>query len=85
MQKNRKVWLWISAAVSMVVGLILVLKGSGAGWFLIILGIVDIGASTDVGDSLAVKHPLLTRWSLIIISFLLILLTVIILSVMNIR
>jgi hypothetical protein len=84
-KKNQKVWLWVSAAVSMVVGFILVLKGSGAGWFLIILGIVDIGASTDAGDNLAVKHPLFTRWSLIILSFLLILLTVIILSVMNMK
>jgi hypothetical protein len=39
MNNRQRVWLWLSAAVLFIVGFILVLNDSGAGWFLIILGI----------------------------------------------
>ena len=43
MDNRKKVWLWLSAAISFITGFILVLNDSGAGWFLIIMGIVYIG------------------------------------------
>jgi hypothetical protein len=79
MSTRQKVWLWLAAAISMIVGFILVLNDSGAGWFLIILGIIDIGASTRAGKGLTESNPGLVRWgltgvSLLLVSLLLILL-----------
>jgi hypothetical protein len=36
MKIQDKVWLWLAAAVSMVMGSVLVLNNNAAGWFLII-------------------------------------------------
>ena len=49
MYNRQRLWLWVAAAASFVVGLILVWNDSGAGWFLIIMGVVYIGASTGAG------------------------------------
>jgi hypothetical protein len=46
MNKNNRTWLWLSAIVSFAGGFILVLNDSGAGWFLIIMGMVYIGSLT---------------------------------------
>jgi hypothetical protein len=78
MLNRQKVWLWLAAVISMVVGFVLVLKDSGAGWFLIIMGIVDIGASTRAGQGLAPSNPSLVRWGLIGVTLLLILLAVVV-------
>ena len=79
LQMNRQsAWLWMSAAVSFIVGFILVLNDSGAGWFLIILGIIDIGASTRAGQGAAVSNPSLARWGLVGVSVLFILLTAVV-------
>jgi hypothetical protein len=77
MQNRDKAWLWVSAAVSFVVGLILVLNDSSAGWFLILMGIIYIGASTRAGQGLAESNPRLVRLGLIGVSVLLVLLAVI--------
>ena len=45
-------WLWLSAAVSALVGLLLVWNDSSAGWFLIVLGAIDLGLSTRGGKEL---------------------------------
>jgi hypothetical protein len=37
MDKRQRTWTWLAAVMSFVVGLILVLNDSGAGWFLIII------------------------------------------------
>jgi len=51
MSKNSKTWLWFSAILSFVVGFMLVLNDSGAGWFLIIMGIVYISGTTRAGQA----------------------------------
>lgn len=75
---RQKAWLWLSAALSFIVGFILVLNDSGAGWSLIILGIIDIGASTRAGQGVAASNPSLARWGLVGVSVLFILLAVVV-------
>ena len=65
MYNRERIWLWAAAAVSFVVGLILVLSDSGAGWFLIILGMSYLGVSTRAGQGRAASNPSLGRWGLI--------------------
>jgi hypothetical protein len=65
MTKQDQIWLWLSAALSMVMGSILVLNGTGAGWFLIILGFTFLGASTKAGQKWVDSRLNLARWGLI--------------------
>ena len=58
MQNRQRVWFWLAAAILFVVGFILVMNDSTAGWFLIIMGITYIGASTRAGQSWATSTPL---------------------------
>jgi hypothetical protein len=76
MDKQDKIWMWSSAAVSMAMGFILVLNDSGAGWFLVILGITIIGTSTGAVQKWTDSNPHLTRWGLIGVTLLTILLIV---------
>jgi hypothetical protein len=62
MYNREGIWLWSAAAVSFLVGLILVLNDSGAGWFLIILGMSYLGVSTRAGQGWAASNPSLGRW-----------------------
>jgi hypothetical protein len=78
MDNRQKVWLWLAAAVSFIVGFILVLNDSGAGWFLIIMGITYISASTRAGQGLAASNPSLVRWGLVGVTALLVLLVIIV-------
>lgn len=78
MHNRQKAWLWLSAAVSFVVGFVLVLNDSGAGWFLIIMGIIYIGTSTRAGQGLAASNPRLVRWGLVGVTLLLVLLAVVV-------
>jgi hypothetical protein len=50
MNKTDKLWLWITAAVSIVLGFVLVLNNTLAGWFLIFLGLMYIAASAGIGQ-----------------------------------
>jgi len=68
----------LAAAVSFVVGFILVLSDSGAGWLLIILGMSYIGVSTRAGQAWAASNPSLVRWGLIGGTLLLVLLAVVV-------
>lgn len=77
MHNSQKIWLWISAAVLFVVGFVLVSNDSGAGWFLILLGITYLGASTRAGKELAASNPSIARWGLVGVTLLLILLAII--------
>ncbi len=77
MENRQKTWLWISAAASFIVGILLVWKDSGAGWFLIIMGITYLGALTRPGQEWAVSNPSLTRWGLVGVTLLLILLAIV--------
>ena len=78
MHSHQRAWLWLAAAVSFVVGFILVLSDSGAGWFLVIMGIIYIGASTRAGQGLAASNPSLVRWGLVGVTLLLVLLAVVV-------
>ncbi len=78
MQDRERPWLWLSAAASFVVGVLLVMNDSAAGWFLIIMGIVYIGASTRAGRGLAASDPRLRRWGLVGVAMLLIALAIVV-------
>ena len=77
MDNRQRAWLWAGAAFAFVAGLILVLNDSGAGWFLLILGISYLGASTRFGREWAVSNPSLARWGFVGGSLLLVLLVVV--------
>jgi hypothetical protein len=66
-----------SAVALFVVGLLLVLNDSAAGWFLIILGITYLGASTRAGQAWSASNPSLVRWGLIGVTLLLVLLVIV--------
>ncbi len=77
MSASPGVWLWISAAVSFIVGALLVMNDSSAGWFLIILGIIDLGATRSGKQGQAVSNRGWIRWGLIAATLLLVVLAVI--------
>ena len=72
MNKNQRIWLWLSAIVSFAVGFILVLNDSGAGWFLIIMGMVYIGSLTRPGQTWAEANLRTTQRALVGITVLLV-------------
>lgn len=78
MYNRQRAWLWLSAAVSLIVGLILVMNDSSAGWFLVIMGIIYIGVSTRAGQGWATSNPNLARWGLVGLTVLLVLLTILV-------
>jgi hypothetical protein len=77
MHNRQRTWLWLSIAVSLVVGFILILNDSSAGWFLIIMGIIFLGASTRLSQGLAVDNPSLVKWGLVGIALLIVLLAIV--------
>ena len=78
MQNRQRAWFWLTAVVLFVVGFMLVMNDSTAGWFLIILGITYLGSSTRAGQSWATSNPSIARWGLIGVTLLLILLVVVV-------
>ncbi len=82
MNASPQIWLWVSATISLIAGFLLVMNDSGAGWFLIIMGIIDIGASTRPGRAWATTNPTLARWGLVAATALLLLLVLIVGSVL---
>ena len=78
MYNRQSAWLWLSAAVSFIVGLILVMNDSSAGWFLVIMGIIYIGVSTRAGQGWAASNPRFARWGLIGVTLLLVLVTILV-------
>ena len=66
MQNRSRVWLWSAAAISFIMGVILLLNdSSGAGLFFILMGITYIGASTRAGQAWKASNPSLGRWGII--------------------
>ncbi len=66
MNNRSRAWLWSAAAISFIMGIILVLNdNSGAGAFFIVMGITYIGISTRAGQAWAASNPSLVRWGLI--------------------
>lgn len=78
MAKRQRTWIWLTAALSFVVGLILVLADSGAGWLFVIFGMSYLGISTRAGQAWAASNPRLARWGLIGVALLLVLLVVVV-------
>ena len=69
--------LWLSAAVALIVGFLLIMRDSAAGWFLILLGIIDIGAAARPGQALAPSNRGLVRWGLVGLTLLLVVLVIV--------
>ena len=78
MYNRQSAWLWLSAAVSFTVGLLLVVNDSSAGWFLVIMGIIYIAGSTRAGQGWAASNPRFARWGLVVLTLLLVLLVVVV-------
>ncbi|HSB91192.1 MAG TPA: DUF333 domain-containing protein [Anaerolineales bacterium] len=74
MENRQRNWLLLSAVASFVAGVFLVWKDSGAGWFLILLGIIDLGASARAGRASMEPNPRALRWGLIGVTLMLVLL-----------
>jgi hypothetical protein len=82
MGDRQRTWLWLSAAVSFIVGFIFVLNDSGAGWFLIVMGIIYLSFLTRAGQRLAGSNPVYVRWGLVGVTLLVVLLAVVVGAVM---
>ena len=78
MNNRQSIWYCISAIASLIAGFLLVMNDSGAGWFLVIMGIVYLGVSTHAGQGLTESNPDLARWALIGVTVLFILLTIVV-------
>jgi hypothetical protein len=76
MSNRQRIWIWIAAAVSFVVGIVFILSDGGAGWFFVILGMTYLGISTRAGQTWAESNPRLTGWGLVGGALLLVLLAV---------
>jgi len=79
MQNRSRAWLWSAAAISFIMGIILLLNdNSGPGLFFILMGITYIGASTRAGQAWKASNPSLGRWGIIGGSLLLVLLVIVV-------
>jgi hypothetical protein len=78
MNNRQRNWNWAAAAVSFVVGLLLVLNDSSAGWIFFIIGIGYLGIATRAGQGWAAANPSLAKWGLVAVTILLIALIVIV-------
>ncbi len=76
MQNRQRAPWWAAAAVSLILGLVLVWRGNHNGWFLVVLGAVYVGALTSSARRLAASNPRLARWALAGITLLLLVLVV---------
>jgi hypothetical protein len=77
MNKQDKIWLWITAVVSILMGVVLVINDSDAGWFLIILGLTYIATSMRAGQKWTSSNLNLAHWGLIGVTVLAFLLVVV--------
>lgn len=84
MEKRTKIWLWISAVISFIVGLLLLLTGTGLGALFVILGIISLAALTQPGQKLVESKPRLVMW-LVFGAFILLVVIVILLGVVALR
>jgi hypothetical protein len=83
MDKGQRTCLWLAAAASFGVGLLLVLNDSGAGWFLIIMGLVDVGVLARPDQGLTASRPGPVRRGLVHVLVLLVLLSVVVDAVLR--
>jgi hypothetical protein len=65
MNRTDKLWLMITAGVSIILGSALVLNGTAAGWFLIFLGLTYVAASAGIGQKRITSSLNLARKGLI--------------------
>jgi hypothetical protein len=79
MDNRQKTWIWLGAAMSFVVGLLLLMNdSSAAGLFLMLIGISSLATLTRAGQTWAGSNPGLAKWGLIAIPVLVVLLAVIV-------
>ena len=76
--QNRSAPWWAAAAVSLILGLVLVWRGDHNGWFLVVLAAGYAGALTGTARRLAASNPTLARWALVGITLLLVVLAVLV-------
>jgi hypothetical protein len=74
---RRRTWLWIEAGASAVVGFLLVLRESSAGWLFVLLALVYVALLASPGSGRNVSARLLTRWGWITLAVLVIVLIVV--------
>lgn len=86
MDTRQRTWIWIGAALSFVVGLLLIMKDSSAGGlFLILLGIGSLATLTRSGQAWAGSNLNLAKWGLIAIPALVVLLALILAALLLLR
>ncbi len=79
MDNRQRTWIWMGAAMSFVVGALLLMNdSSAAGLFLILLGIGSLATLTSAGQTWAGSNPSLAKWGLIAIPVLVVFLVVIV-------
>lgn len=71
MNTSPQVGLWIAGAGALIAGFLLVMNDSTAGWFLIIMGMIDIGATTRPARAWPALDRGMTRWGLVAVTLLL--------------
>jgi hypothetical protein len=59
--RERALW-WLAAALSIIVGLLLVWRLNHNGWFLVMLGTAYLGVLIGTARRPAVSNPRLIRW-----------------------
>ena len=79
MDNRQKTWIWLGTAVSLAVGVVLLMKdSSAAGMFLILLAIGSLATLTRGGQTWAGSNPGLAKWGLMAIPALVAILAVIV-------
>ncbi len=72
MTQNSRIWQWSSAVFALLVGLVIVLNGSSAGYILVIIGFSLLAASASGSSTRAAVHPVASRYGLLAAALLLI-------------
>lgn len=78
MHNRSRAWLWSAAAISFIMGILLVFNdNSAAGFFFVLMGMTYVGATTAIGKAWRASNPSLMRWGLVGGILLLVLLVVV--------
>ena len=82
MNNHERIWIWSAAALSFVVGAVLVFSGTSAGWLFFIIGIGYLAAASRAGrEWFSPKNAALARWGLVAATVLLVVLVVVVAAV----
>ena len=82
MDSRERIWIWSAAALSFIVGAVLVFSGTSAGWIFFIIGIGYLAAASRAGRAwFSEKNAALARWGLVAATALLVVLVVVVAAV----